>query len=128
MVATNIFINDIKILLLFISLHMAELAESVNHYIVFENNGKLQETVYKCESKLLFSSNNYRIVYKNILTANNKSINLFITFDNDFVRGFLYFNNKEYILNNYCLYRSIQINNWCYDNLAICSLSEHIIF
>ena len=107
---------------------MAELTESIHHYIVFEIDGKLKETVYKCESKLLFSSNNYRVSYKNILTANNETINLFITFDNDFVRGFLYFNNKEYILNNYCLYRSIQINRWCYDNLAICSLSEHIIF
>jgi hypothetical protein len=106
---------------------MAELAENINHYIVFEINGNLQETVYKCESKLLFYSSDCRIVYKNILTTNNETINLFITFDNDFVRGFLYFNNKEYILNNYCLYRSIQINNWCYDNLAICSLTENFI-
>lgn len=107
---------------------MANLAESVNHYIVFEIDGKLQETIYKCESKLLFSSNNYRISYKKILTNTNETINLFITFENEFIRGFLYFNNKEYILNNYLLYSSIQINNWCYDNLAICSLSEHIIF
>lgn len=104
-----------------------------DQFIVFNksNLNFLSKNVYKCKSKILFQNSNYIIVRKYIEEENNK-IDIFITLsiENDgyekFIRGFLYKNNKEYLIKNYALYSSLQITDWAYDNIGICTFEDDI--
>ena len=100
---------------------------SINQYIVFNIGGSIQNTVYVCDSTLLFMSDNYVIVHKKIILSESEDpINMFITYSTGFVRGYIYKDNQEYEILNYLLYNSLQIGNFGYDCIGICSINQNI--
>jgi hypothetical protein len=106
---------------------MNKFADKNQHFVIFEINGKLQEKVYSCESTLLHSDDNYS-VYKKIITNDKNPISMFVTYNGYFIRGHIYYDQTEYCIKKYSQYVSLQIGNWCYDNIAICSLDDFVYF
>ena len=109
-------------------------------YIVFRINGKdLQsKNVHLVESELIFNNNEYYIVHKKL-----DNLNIFITYKNieennedttedenkkkiysKFIRGYIYKDNRESNIKSFDLYSSLQIGEWAYDNIGICSIED----
>lgn len=109
-------------------------------YIVFRiNNKDLQsKNVHLVESELIFNNNEYYIVHKKL-----DNLNIFITYKNieennedttedenkkkiysKFIRGYIYKDNRESNIKSFDLYSSLQIGEWAYDNIGICSIED----
>ena len=100
---------------------------SINQCVVFDIGGSIQNTVYNCDSTLLFMSDNYVIVHKKIILSETEDpINMFITYSDFFVRGYIYKDNQEYEILNYLLYNSLQIESSSYNCIGICSIAKNI--
>ena len=70
-------------------------------------------------SKIIYDKNNFCIIHKESL---DQEISIFLTFyNNNFIRGFIYKNKVEYIVNNITMFSSLQIKNICYDFICICN-------
>lgn len=74
-------------------------------------------------STLLFENDNYSIV-KKMATLNDKEIDVFLTYSfngstENFVRGFVYIDDKEYSINFCAMYASLQIEQYCYDRIML---------
>ena len=119
---------------------MSEVKNIKKQYIVFEiNNKDLQsKNVHLVESELIFNNNKYYIVHKKL-----DNFNIFITYKNiedtaedkdnnedkkknysKFIRGYIYKDNREYNIKSFYLYSSLQIGEWAYDNIGICSIED----
>jgi len=123
--------------------------ENVSHYICLTLDPKESDTynssnscsfqnlknknIFSCVSKLIFSVENYTII-KKTGTINDVEINIILTYyiskensrENKLLRGYLYVNEKEYEIKSTNMYRSLQINEWCYDNIQIIQLDVNI--
>ena len=87
--------------------------EKYKHYIVFEMEE--YEEVQICESEIIFQCENYYISKKTL-----DSSTLILTFNqNGFLRGHVYAGGKEFAIESYIKYSSLQIKNWAYDNIAV---------
>jgi len=52
-----------------------------------------------------------------------KDVNAILTYNNNqFIRGFFYIDNREYSVIDFRMYNSLQIENFCYDNLGAIQL------
>ena len=101
----------------------------IQHFIIVYNKDAdiIEKNVYKCESEVIYNSLNYYIVKK---TFNN--IIIFITNSkyqvntksklSEFVRGFVYKDNKEYKIFDYITLFDMQIGNYAYDNITLCRI------
>lgn len=70
-------------------------------------------------SKIIYDKNNVCIIHKESL---DQETSIFLTFyNNSFIRGFMYKNKVEYIVNNITMFSSLQIKNICYDCIGICN-------
>jgi hypothetical protein len=112
--------------------------EKVSHYICLSldsvtgcfHNLK-SEHIFSCVSKILFSIENYVIV-KKTGTINDLELDIILTYyisnetPRKFIRGYLYINEKEYEIKSVCMYRSLQIGEWCYDNIQVIQLNHDI--
>jgi hypothetical protein len=81
-------------------------------------------------STLLFENDNYSIV-KKVATLNDKEIDIFLTYYYDgsteqFVRGFVYIDDKEYSIKFCAMYASLQIEQYCYDRIMLIQLDDTI--
>jgi hypothetical protein len=81
-------------------------------------------------STLLFENDNYSIV-KKMVTLNDKEIDIFLTYfyngsKENFVRGFLYIDDKEYSIKFCAMYASLQIEQYCYDRIMLIQLDDTI--
>lgn len=81
-------------------------------------------------SMLLFENDNYSIV-KKVATLNDKEIDVFLTYfyngsKENFVRGFVYIDDKEYSIKFCAMYASLQIENYCYDRIMLIQLDDTI--
>jgi len=71
----------------------------------------------------------FKIVHSKLYKDENdaKKMDTFVTYsDKDFVRGVLYMDGKEYKIIRYNVYMSLQIENFCYDNITAIRLSEEV--
>ena len=83
-----------------------------------------EENLYNCESNLIMSSQDYFMIHRTFL-YNNMQVNMFFThYKEKFSRGFLYYNNKEFNIIDHRTYVSLQIGQYCYDNINIVRLSQ----
>ena len=106
-----------------------------------EENEYINNIVYRCDSEIISETDNFIIIKKynlikinteiNTEYINDKNIFIIITYYkekdyNKFLRGYIYFENKEYEIGYYCRFGSKQIKEYCYDNIGICYLSKNI--
>jgi hypothetical protein len=80
-----------------------------------------------CISSIITKKDGKTIIYKKILNYNNienKNIYIYMIYshNNDLIRGTIYFNNKNFKINNY-YYSSHNINNKYYDYVAFCKFN-----
>ena len=120
--------------------------ESFTHYIVLSweteesvppitgyFHGLKSKNLFSCVSTILFSNDDYTIV-KKTGTLNDVELNIVLTYytsrenpnENGFVRGYLYVNKKEHEVKSAYIYSSLQIGEWCYDNIQIVQLTSDI--
>jgi hypothetical protein len=104
------------------------MTEEIKQWIIFrENSNELHDTYpFKCTSELIYDDNEHSIIHKKV-NIKNKNIDLYITCKKEgttnewnFVRGFMYKNNKEYVIKTIALFSSLQIGTYCYDKILIC--------
>jgi hypothetical protein len=96
-------------------------------------HGLKSKNVFSCVSKILFANDDYTIV-KKTGTLNNAELDIILTYyisketpdKNKFVRGYLYVNKKENEIKSAYMYSSLQIGEWCYDNIQIVQLDTNI--
>jgi hypothetical protein len=98
--------------------------ESLPTFVDIGHNLK-PENLFVCESELLMNMTDYYVIHKKLMHG-EKDIDIFVTHSNKkLIRGFLYCNNKEYVINEHKTYSSLQIGKWSYDNIAVARLSEN---
>jgi hypothetical protein len=109
-------------------------------FYIDSNHEFIDNMVYLCDSEIISENGNLLIVKKGNLkplgnqevTINHShNITVILTYIREkeydkFVRGYLYYENKEYEIANYVQYNHIQIGEWCYDNIGFCYLHENI--
>jgi hypothetical protein len=84
-----------------------------------------EENLYDCESNMLMSSQDYFMIHRTFL-YNNMQVNMFLTHYKDrLIHGFFYYNNKEFKVIDHRTYRTLQIGEFCYDNINIVRLSQN---
>lgn len=77
-----------------------------------------EKNLCACVSKKSVKNGDYTIIHE-ALICQTKDIDTFITYkDKEFVRGFLYIDGKEYPILHCYTYASLQIEQYCYDNIA----------
>ena len=93
----------------------------------------INNMVYKCDSEIILETDNFFILKKSNFTLNNNNIIIILFFEKKdnpykeiFIRGYIYYKNKEYKINNYLRYVSLQIGEFCYDNIRVCYLDKNI--
>ena len=127
--------------------YLSIVMESFNHPIVLSweadesvppltgcFHGLKGKNVFYCVSNLLFANENYTIV-KKTGTLNNVEIDIILTHyapkennrETKLVRGHLYINKKEHVVKSAYTYCSLQIGEWCYDNIQIVQLNSNIL-
>ena len=80
-----------------------------------------EKNLYKCTSTLLLNSTDYRIVHKKC-----EKFDVFLTyFKNNLIRGFLYTDFGEFNVLMISTFASLQIENFCYDNIAVIKLTDN---
>lgn len=96
-------------------------------------HGLKSKNVFSCSSKILFANENYKIVKKTGILK-DLEIDIILTHyvpkenlnESKLVRGYVYINKKEYEIKSECMYCSLQIGEWCYDNIQIVQLNSYI--
>ena len=100
-------------------------------------HGLKSENIVKCKSKLSCKTDTFYVSHKT-MDFKNKHIEMYITFslvtpkegeENEyynFTRGVVYIDKKSYNIKNYTSYNSLQIEQWCYDNISVVKLDSNI--
>lgn len=112
-------------------------------------HGLKSENLVKCNSKLSCKTDTFYVSHKT-MDFKNKHIEMYITFslkssekgekgeegeegeeeeENGyyyFTRGVIYIDKKSYDIKNYTSYNSLQIGNWCHDNISVVKLYSNI--
>jgi hypothetical protein len=100
-------------------------------------HGLKSENLVKCSSKLSCKSDNFYVLQKK-MDIKNKHIEMYLTFSlvtpedeeeksyYNFTRGVIYIDRKSYNIKNYTVYNSLQVENWCYDYIAVVKLESNI--
>jgi len=109
------------------------------------------ENVVKCTSKLSCKTDTFLVLKKTMDFKNKTNIEMYLTFSlrtpkegyenenededengdekgsyYDFSRGVIYIDKKSYNIKQYAQYTSLQIGEWCYDNIGVVKLNYNI--
>jgi len=126
---------------------------SLEHWLVFSydpdeiiptflgyGHGLKCDNLVKCTSKISCKTDTFFVVKKN-MDIKNKHIEIYLTYslvsskegeENDenpqygFSRGVLYIDKKSYNIKFYGQYNSLQLGEWCYDNIGVVKLDSNI--
>ena len=83
------------------------------------------ENTFLCESEMVMDNPDHYILHT-VFMRNEKRCDIIITYsDKTLIRGFLYYNNKEFVVNDSRTYASLQVGEWCYDNITVVRLLEN---
>jgi hypothetical protein len=97
-------------------------------------HGLRLENRFLCESELILDHTEYFMLQKTIqrtdlpneLVTSNHDIRIFLTHKNDdFIRGYLYFNNKEILVLDHRVFQSLQIEKFCFDSISVIKLASN---
>ena len=99
----------------------------ITNFSIFENENI---NIFPCESQVIFEKDEHKIIHKKSI-KDGKIIDIFLTYQivkehPYFLRGYLYYNKKEYKVNHYTIYNSLEIHNKSYDFIGLCSLDNNI--
>ena len=102
--------------------------DKAKHWVIFRKDG-YEAGPFNCESELVYDDNEHCIVHKKIVNVGKNQNDLYITYKNEggnweFVRGFIYKNNKEFKINSFVVLSSLQRGAFCYDGVGICEYDE----
>ena len=62
----------------------------------------------------------------NELAISNHDMRIFLTHKNDeFIRGYLYFNDKEISVLDHRIFQSLQIEKFCFDSISVIKLASN---
>jgi hypothetical protein len=77
-----------------------------------------EKNLFECKSEIVMNSDSYTIFHETIDVSGVK-MDVFSTHttSGEFIRGFVYFNGEELPITRYNIYRSLQIESYCYDNI-----------
>uniref|UniRef100_A0A6C0JMC8 Uncharacterized protein n=1 Tax=viral metagenome TaxID=1070528 RepID=A0A6C0JMC8_9ZZZZ len=84
-----------------------------------------EENVRRCNSTLVMEGENYYTVHRKV----DKNIDLLMTYSIspfNFIRGYVYANGKEYNIVKTARYASLQIGNYCHDNVCVVQVDTNI--
>lgn len=84
-----------------------------------------EENVRQCKTKIVIKSENHFSTHIKI----EPNINVVLTYSDEpcaFVRGYVYANGKEYEVVKTANYPTLQIGNFCYDNICTVQLDTNI--
>jgi len=98
--------------------------ETLPIFTSFGHNLK-QKNTFKCDAELISNMPNYYIMHKKFMYQDKEVCILSTHLKMTFVRGFLYYNDKEYEIIEYNTYASLQIEDYCYDNVSVVRLLEN---
>ena len=83
-----------------------------------------EKNLYMTEAEIILDNPNHYIMHKKFMKG-EKSVDIFLTHIEDkFVRGFLYYDNKEIPILDHRSYYSLQIEQYAYDNIAVVRLNQ----
>lgn len=86
-----------------------------------------EKNLCTCMSKKTVKNGGYTIIREKAI-CQDKDVDIFLTYtDKGFVRGFLYVDGKEYPIVDYRVYASLQIEHYCYDNIAGIRLPDEFV-
>jgi hypothetical protein len=103
-------------------------------------HGLKHENLVKCTSTISCKTDTFFVV-KKTMEFKNKNIEIYLTFslvspkDGEereekpyygFTRGVLYIDKKSYNIKFYGQYNSLQVGEWCYDNIGVVKLESNI--
>ena len=98
--------------------------ENLPTFVAFGHNLK-QKNTFKSEVEMILNMENYYMLQKKF-RYQDKDVYIFSThFKKQFIRGFLYSNDKEYEIVDYKTYSSLQVEDFCHDNISVIRLSEN---
>lgn len=84
--------------------------------------------IYISDAAVLLNMPNYYIIQKKF-TLNDRLVDMYLTHsENAFIRGFFYYNNKEFNVQDHKTYQSLQIEDFAYDNISVVRLLENPFF
>jgi hypothetical protein len=96
----------------------------------FGHGLKLKDT-FLCESNIIKLNNTEKILNKKgIFNEKNIFIELKLNLNLDkfyeFKNGLIKIDKEEYNITKYAQFNSLQIENWCYDNIGVIQLETNI--
>jgi hypothetical protein len=101
--------------------------EQEKQWVFFCKDG-YETAPMSCTSEIAYDDNEHCIIHKKITSIKSKNIDIYVTYKNkdgkgnwEFLRGFLYKNNNEYIISSFVLFSSLQRGAFCFDRAAICT-------
>jgi hypothetical protein len=98
--------------------------ENLPTFVAFGHNLK-QKNTYTADIDIILNMPNYYIIQRKFLYE-EKEVSIFLTHcEKEFVRGFLYYDNKEFAVLEHRTYSTLQIEDFCYDNISVIRLSEN---
>jgi hypothetical protein len=101
--------------------------EHVPIFLSYSHNLKNKNLAFY-DSQLVYRSDSHSII-KREGVINDKKITIIYTFYyvngyEEFLRGFLYVNDKEYLISSVTAYASLQIEECCYDNITLVKIPD----
>jgi len=83
------------------------------------------ENMYSSVGNLIINMKDYYVIHRRV-TKGESVMDMVLTHsENGFIRGFLYYDNKEFIISDHRTYATLQIGEFCYDNICVVRLSEN---
>jgi len=101
--------------------------EHITIFLSYSHNLKNKNLAFY-DSEIVYRSDSHLIIKREGI-INNKKITIMYAFSyvngyEEFLRGFLYINDKEYLVSSVNAYSSLQIEECCYDNITLVKISD----
>jgi hypothetical protein len=88
------------------------------------------ENVFQSNSTMVVNMPSHYVLHYNV-DDTSKKFDILVTHHIErenkeiLLRGFLYYNNKEFVVVDHRTYATLQVGKWCYDNVCVFKISEN---
>jgi hypothetical protein len=84
-----------------------------------------QKNTFKSDVEMILNMPNYYIMHKKIKHEDKEVYIVSTHLKKTFIRGFLYYNDKEYEIVDYKTYSSLKVEDIFHDNISVIRLLEN---